>query len=64
MERKECEELILKKLEEIREIYKEYNPKWEHLSISIARKYILFYNESYGRNKETTLDCIKYYKED
>lgn len=35
MDRRECEKLIYKKLEEIREIYRQYNPDGTYISIQI-----------------------------
>lgn len=60
MEREKCEKLILEKLKEIKDIYLEYNPKGEYLSLSIIVKknkaYLGFNNQHYGEDKKKPID--------
>lgn len=59
MNRKECEKLIFQKLKEIKDIYLEYNPKGEYLSLSIIveknKAYLSFNNQYYGEDKKSLL---------
>lgn len=61
MTRKECEQKILNKIKEIREIYKEYNPDGDYLTISINPQtgYIAFNNAYYDTDAEYTLNYIE-----
>ena len=60
MNRKECEKLIFQKLKEIKDIYLEYNPKGEYLSLSIIveknKSYLSFNNRYYEEDKKKPID--------
>ena len=60
MKREKCEKLILEKLKEIKDIYLEYNPKGEYLSLSIIveknKSYLSFNNQYYGEDKKKSID--------
>ncbi len=59
MERKTCERLILEKLEEIKEIYKEYNPNGDYLALSIVGGWISVNNEYYDKDAEKPINFYK-----
>lgn len=58
MDRRECEKLIYKKIEEIREIYRQYNPEGTYISIQINDdavddgEYIQFNNRHWKGGKD------------
>lgn len=60
MNKKQCEKLIFQKLKEIMDIYLEYNPKGEYLSLSIIveknKAYLSFNNRYYGEDKKKPID--------
>lgn len=63
MDRRECEKLIYKKIEEIREIYRKYNPDGTYISIQINDdavddEYIQFNNRHWkgGEDEKKPLD--------
>lgn len=64
MDRRECEKLIYKKLEEIREIYRQYNPDGIYISMQINDdavddgEYIQFNNRYWkgGEDENKPLD--------
>lgn len=60
MNKKQCEKLIFQKLKEIMDIYLEYNPKGEYLSLSIIveknKAYLSFNNQYYGEDKKKPID--------
>lgn len=76
--RKICEQKILDKMKEIREIYKEYNPDGRYLTLSIIDDSISFWNsyrvahidedgvyhEASGDDVDTPIDCYVNIKED
>lgn len=52
MTRKQCENEILKRLKEIQEIYKQYHPNGDYLSISIGNDCISMNNAYWEENDE------------
>lgn len=64
MRRKECEELILKKLKEIYKIYHEYNPQGEYLTLCIMKGRqgwsLWANNRYYGEDKNKPIDFTNY----
>ena len=60
MKREKCEKLIFHKLKEIKDIYLEYNPKGEYLSLSIIveknKSYLSFNNQYYEEDKKKPID--------
>ena len=58
--RKQCENAILRRLEEIRRLYKRYNPDGDYLSISINNDIICVNNEHWAADKEHPLDFYTY----
>lgn len=55
MNRKECEDVILHKLLEIRDIYKQYHSKGEYLSMCINKDSISFNNERWPGGKDEAM---------
>lgn len=55
MNRKECEDAILHKLLEIRDIYKQYHSKGEYLSMWINKDSISFNNEYWPGGKDEVM---------
>lgn len=55
MEREECEKAIAEQVEKIWEIYKQYNPKADSLSLHITREMILVNNEYWKDDIEKPL---------
>ena len=53
--RKECEEQILELLKEIREVYRDYNPQGEYLSMCLNSGSIHFNNAWFSKES----DCKK-----
>ena len=68
MDRTECEKLIYEKVEEIREIYRQYNPTGEYLSIQINddenENYTQFNNRQWkdGEDENKPIDYSRFDK--
>ena len=58
MERKECEEKMMEKLKEIVDIYKQYNPKGDYLSMCYTEFGIMINNEFYSNDKEKPINIF------
>ena len=59
MNRTECEAKILEKLEEIVEIYKQYNPNGTYLTGALVDNCISFWNRYYDEDKDTPINIWK-----
>ena len=45
MTREECEKILIEKLKEMQEIYKQYNPEGEYLTMCIMTDYLSINND-------------------
>lgn len=66
MTRIECEQKILEKLDEIREIYLQYNPGGDYLSLFCSKSGTSVNNEYWdgGMDEYTPIRAVKYQEED
>ena len=60
MTREECENKILEKMKEIKNIYAEYNKDGEYLTISIIGNYMQVYNAYYPGGADCNLPICRY----
>lgn len=59
MTKEQCEMMIIEKMEEIEEIYKQYNPNADYLNL-IIRKDVLRFNNSYWVTIDEIGDDVEY----
>lgn len=66
MTRQECERKILERLEEIREIYLQYNPGGDYLALFCSKSGLCTNNEWWegGQDEYTPIRASKYEEED
>lgn len=64
MNRTECEAKIMEKLEEINEIYKQYNPNGTYLTGAVVDNCISFWNRYYNEDKDTPINIWKSLKKE
>ena len=57
MERKECEKLLMKKLKEMQEIYKRYNPEGEYLAACINKGFLSVNNAHFDEDEAKPIDA-------
>lgn len=63
MNRQECEQLILEKILEIKEIYGKYNPDGKGLSICVGDNIVWANNEYWGADKDKQVNVTKFIEE-
>ena len=63
MTREECEKRILEKLKEIKEIYEEYNPNADYLSLFVRKDFLQFNNVYWAEDSKHPLNGYDYLKE-
>lgn len=56
MERKECEKLLMKKLKEMQEIYKRYNPEGKYLAVCINEDFLSINNAYFAEDAAKPID--------
>ena len=56
--RYECEEKLLKKMEELYKIYKEYNPDGDYLGFTISDHYVMCNNKYWGKDANRPVHFI------
>ena len=59
MTRKEVEEKIIGLLEEVRNVYLEYNPDGKQLNIGVLDKSVWAFNDYWNMEKDFPIDCYK-----
>ena len=64
MDMKKCANLIAGKIDEIMEIYMQYNPSGEILHISAVGDYITAFNNYWKEDEEHPLDFFRLEKKD
>ena len=60
MKREECEKQIKDLMIKIRNVYKEYNPDGEYLSLAIMGDTLMAYNMAYADDADHPVDIIYY----
>lgn len=63
MNRQECEQLILEKILEIKEIYEKYKPDFKILSIAVTDSIVWANNEYWGADKDKQINVTKFIEE-
>lgn len=59
MTRKEVEEKIFELLEEVRNVYLEYNPDGKLLNLTVADKSLSAFNAYWDTEKDFPIDCFR-----
>jgi hypothetical protein len=59
MTRKEAEGIILGLLEEVRNVYLEYNPDGKQLNIAVSDESVFAFNDYWDKEKDFPIDCYR-----
>ena len=59
MTRKEAEIKILGLLEEVRNVYLEYNPEGKQLNIAVSDEAVFAFNDYWDKEKDFPIDCYR-----
>lgn len=55
--RKQIENVLIMKALELYQMYKEYNPNGDYLSLSFLDGYVNMFNEHWENDKDYVIDC-------
>lgn len=57
-QRKQIENELINKALELYQMYKEYNPNGDYLSVSFLNGYVNLFNEHWENDKDHIIDCF------